>query len=62
MNSPIQRSPHGSPALALHRQLVQIWATGPGLQRLAAATIPSSVYASWRRRLCSLQSAACSAC
>ena len=36
MNSPIQRSPHGSPALALHRQLVQIWATGPGLQRLAA--------------------------
>ena len=29
-------SPQGSPALRLHRQLAAIWATGPGLQRLAA--------------------------
>jgi cytochrome c oxidase subunit I+III len=36
MNTPIEAPPHGSPALRLHRQLASIWATGPGLQRLAA--------------------------
>ena len=36
MNGPIEESPNGSSALRLHRQLAQIWATGPGLQRLAA--------------------------
>jgi cytochrome c oxidase subunit I+III len=36
MSAPIDRPPQGSPALRLHRQLAAIWATGPGLQRLAA--------------------------
>ena len=36
MNTPIEAAPQGSPALRLHRQLVPIWATGPGLHRLAA--------------------------
>ena len=36
MNATIEESPHGGPAPGLHRQLEQIWATGPGLQRLAA--------------------------
>jgi cytochrome c oxidase subunit I+III len=35
MNTPTETS-HGSPALRLHRQLAAVWATGPGLQRLAA--------------------------
>src|SRR6516162_11647656 len=29
-------TPQGSAALRLHRQLAAIWATGPGMQRLAA--------------------------
>lgn len=36
MSAPAERSALGSPALRLHRQLAAIWATGPGLQRLAA--------------------------
>jgi cytochrome c oxidase subunit I+III len=36
MSTPIEETSHGSPALRLHRQLAAIWATGPGLQRLAA--------------------------
>jgi len=36
MSAPIDPPPQGSPALRLHRQLAAIWATGPGLQRLAA--------------------------
>ena len=36
MSTPVERPPQGSPALRLHRQLAAIWATGPGLQRLAA--------------------------
>jgi cytochrome c oxidase subunit I+III len=36
MNTPVETPPHGSPALRLHRQLAPIWATGPGLHRLAA--------------------------
>jgi len=36
MSAPAERSELGSPALRLHRQLAAIWATGPGLQRLAA--------------------------
>jgi cytochrome c oxidase subunit I+III len=36
MSPQVERSAQGSPALRLHRQLTAIWATGPGLQRLAA--------------------------
>jgi cytochrome c oxidase subunit I+III len=36
MSAPIDRPPQGGPALRLHRELSAIWATGPGLQRLAA--------------------------
>jgi cytochrome c oxidase subunit I+III len=36
MSAPVDPPPPGSPALRLHRQLTAIWATGPGLQRLAA--------------------------
>ena len=36
MSASLDRPPQGSPALRLHRQLAAIWATGPGLQRLAA--------------------------
>jgi cytochrome c oxidase subunit I+III len=36
MNASADRPPRGSPALRLHRELAAIWATGPGLQRLAA--------------------------
>ncbi len=36
MNVSADRPARGSPALRLHRELAAIWATGPGLQRLAA--------------------------
>jgi cytochrome c oxidase subunit I+III len=36
MSEPIDQLSQGTPALRLHRQLSAIWATGPGLQRLAA--------------------------
>ena len=36
MSTPIEESSHRGSALRLHRQLTAIWATGPGLQRLAA--------------------------
>jgi cytochrome c oxidase subunit I+III len=36
MSEPVEQVPQGGPALRLHRQLAAIWATGPGLQRLAA--------------------------
>jgi cytochrome c oxidase subunit I+III len=36
MSASADQPPQGSPALRLHRQLAAIWATGPGLQRLAA--------------------------
>ena len=36
MNTSIEDSPNRGTAIGLHRQLAQIWATGPGLQRLAA--------------------------
>jgi len=36
MSASLDRPPQGSPALRLHRQLAAIWATGTGLQRLAA--------------------------
>jgi cytochrome c oxidase subunit I+III len=36
MSESIEQPPPVSTALRLHRQLVAIWATGPGLQRLAA--------------------------
>ena len=36
MSAPVEQSPHASTALRLHRQLDAIWATGPGMQRLAA--------------------------
>jgi cytochrome c oxidase subunit I+III len=36
MSTPADRSAPGSRALRLHRELAAIWATGPGLQRLAA--------------------------
>jgi cytochrome c oxidase subunit I+III len=36
MSASVDQPPQGSPALRLHRQLAAIWATGPGLQRLAA--------------------------
>ena len=34
--NPSSQLPQGAPALRLHRQLSAIWATGPGIQRLAA--------------------------
>jgi cytochrome c oxidase subunit I+III len=36
MSVSVDQPSQGSPALRLHRQLAAIWATGPGLQRLAA--------------------------
>ncbi|WP_426412389.1 cytochrome c oxidase subunit I [Bradyrhizobium ganzhouense] len=36
MSKPIDPMSQGTPALRLHRQLSAIWATGPGLRRLAA--------------------------
>ncbi len=36
MSASVEQPPQASTALRLHRQLVAIWATGPGLQRLAA--------------------------
>ena len=36
MNTSIEDSPKRGTAIGLHRQLEEIWATGPGLQRLAA--------------------------
>jgi len=36
MSEPVDQLSQGTPALRLHRQLSAIWATGPGLQRLAA--------------------------
>ncbi|HEY2753333.1 cytochrome c oxidase subunit I [Phenylobacterium sp.] len=36
MSPAMEGSTHASPALRLHRQLAEIWGTGPGLQRLAA--------------------------
>jgi cytochrome c oxidase subunit I+III len=36
MSVPVEQSPRGTSALRLHRQLAAIWATGPGVQRLAA--------------------------
>src|SRR5271163_843128 len=36
MSTSIEDSPSRGTAIGLHRQLSQIWATGPGLQRLAA--------------------------
>ena len=36
MSESVDQLPQGAPALRLHRQLAAIWATGPGLQRLAA--------------------------
>ena len=36
MSEPIDKLSQGTPALRLHRELSTIWATGPGLQRLAA--------------------------
>ena len=36
MSAATEASARGGPALGLHRQLTQIWATGPGLRRLAA--------------------------
>ncbi len=36
MSEHIDPSPNENPALRLHRQLSAIWATGPGIQRLAA--------------------------
>jgi cytochrome c oxidase subunit I+III len=36
MSASVERPQHGSVALRLHRELSAIWATGPGLQRLAA--------------------------
>ncbi|MFC4526929.1 cytochrome c oxidase subunit I [Dyella halodurans] len=36
MSASVEQPPQGAPALRLHRQLVKIWATGPGWQRLAA--------------------------
>src|SRR5208282_1977300 len=36
MSPPVEALAHGSSALRLHRQLASVWATGPGLQRLAA--------------------------
>ncbi len=36
MSTPVDHLPQSARALRLHRQLAAIWATGPGLQRLAA--------------------------
>lgn len=36
MSEPVEQTSRGAPALRLHRELAAIWATGPGLQRLAA--------------------------
>ena len=36
MSASIDPLPHETRALRLHRQLAAIWATGPGLQRLAS--------------------------
>ena len=36
MSESADQLPQGTPALRLHRQLSAIWATGPGIQRLAA--------------------------
>jgi cytochrome c oxidase subunit I+III len=36
MSASVAQPPQASSALRLHRQLAQIWGTGPGLQRLAA--------------------------
>lgn len=36
MSASVDQAPQGSPALRLHRQLAAIWATGPGLRRLAS--------------------------
>jgi cytochrome c oxidase subunit I+III len=36
MSEPVEQLSQGARALRLHRQLAAIWATGPGLQRLAA--------------------------
>ena len=36
MKTSIDGSPNRGTAIALHRELARIWATGPGLQRLAA--------------------------
>ena len=36
MTAPVQSPPNRARALRLHRELVAIWATGPGLQRLAS--------------------------
>ncbi len=36
MSEPVEQLSQGAPALRLHRELTAIWATGPGLRRLAA--------------------------
>ncbi|HWX32829.1 MAG TPA: cytochrome c oxidase subunit I [Steroidobacteraceae bacterium] len=36
MSEPIEQPSQGATALRLHRELAEIWGTGPGLQRLAA--------------------------
>jgi len=36
VSAPAGQSPHATRALRLHRELAAIWATGPGLQRLAS--------------------------
>jgi len=36
MSEPVEQLSQGARALRLHRQIAAIWATGPGLQRLAA--------------------------
>ena len=36
MSESVEQLSQGAPALRLHRELAAIWATGPGLQRLAA--------------------------
>jgi len=36
VSAPAEQSPHATRALRLHRELAAIWATGPGLQRLAS--------------------------
>ncbi|HTQ00813.1 MAG TPA: cytochrome c oxidase subunit I [Casimicrobiaceae bacterium] len=36
MSTPVEASPQGNRALRLHRELAAIWATGPGLARLAS--------------------------
>jgi cytochrome c oxidase subunit I+III len=56
MSTPIEEYSDRGSALRLHRQLAAIWATGPGLQRLA------SVNHSVIGVLSSSRSVACSAC